>query len=230
MFGKLKNLLRRNKLTERLMTNYGFRTIIFSVCSLMTGIAYAVFNLAVGLIYRSLWYGALACYYVMLDVIRGGVLVNRFKSSKRGEVSQRLYEIRQYLICGALLIVMTVFLAAMVLHIARQNKTFEYSLSVIYMTAGYTFYRIAVSVYNFVKSGKQSDFTVRALRCVNLVTALVSFLSLQSAALTAFSKNLNRSYMNALTGGIVCLLIVITGVFMIIRAGVRLKRERTASE
>ncbi|MGN0814001.1 MAG: hypothetical protein ACI4MH_02060 [Candidatus Coproplasma sp.] len=231
MFRKIKYLLRQNKLTNEIATNYGFRTIIFSSASLAIGIAYAVYNLFVALIYRSLWFGSLACYYVMLDIIRSGVLLNRFRLIKKNVKSENsVYEIKQYLICGTLLILMTAFLSAMIIHITRQNKTFNYSLTVIYMSAGYTFYRIGISVYNFIKSRKQHDFTVRALRCINLATALVSFLSLQAAALTAFSTGVNQTTVNALTGGIVCAMIVLLGAFMIISAAIKLKENNSKTE
>lgn len=227
MFRKIKNLLQQNTLTNKIVTNYGFRTIIFSSGSLVIGIAYAAYNLFVAVVYRSLWFGALACYYVMLDIIRGGVLLNRYRLEKNNIKDDKpTYEMKQYLICGILLILMTAFLSAMIIHITRQNKTFNYSVTVIYMSAGYTFYRIGVSVYNFLKSRKQHDFTVRALRCINLATALVSFLSLQSAALTAFSTGVNQATVNALTGGIVCALIVILGTFMIMSAALKLKSKK----
>lgn len=223
MLNKLKNLLKRNRFTNVIVTDYGFRTIAFSFVSFSVGIAYAVFNLAVGIVYRSLWYGSLACYYIMLGVIRGGVLLNRYRSRKLGNDPEPRVGINQYIFCGVLFILMTVFLGAMVLHIARQDKTFEYSAVIIYMAAGYTFYRIAISVYNFIKAGKQPDYTVRSLRCINLVTALVSFLSLQSAALAAFSKNIDQIFMNALTGVVVCAMIILLGAFMIVSAAVKLK-------
>lgn len=69
---------------------------------------------------------------------------------------------------------------------------------------------------------------MRALRCINLATALVSFLSLQSAALTNFSKNVNQTVVNAATGGIVCALIGKLGTFMIISAALKLKAQRQA--
>ncbi|MGN1235538.1 MAG: hypothetical protein ACI4U2_06125 [Christensenellaceae bacterium] len=207
-------------------TNYGFRTVVFSLFSLAFGIAYAAFCLVCGIVEQSLWFFALACYYVMLDVVRGGVLLGSYEAEKRKKTETELYAVRQYLVCGILLIFMTAFLSAMVIHIARQNKTFEYSLSVIYMTAGYTFYRIGTAVYHFFKSGKQCDRHVKALRCLNLAAALVSLLSLQSAALTAFSRNVNRTAANALTGGIVCVLIVAIGIYMIVDASAAAKRIR----
>lgn len=225
MFHKIKSLLQKNKLTNEIVTNYGFRTIFFSLGSFVIGVAYAAFNLVVALLYHNVWFGALAGYYVMLDIIRGGVLLNRYRLQKHNieEEKRNVYEIKQYLICGVLLIAMTALLSAMVIHIARQDKTFDYAVWIIYMAAGYTFYRIGIAVYNFVKSRQKHNFTIRALRCINLATACVSFLSLQSAALTAFSTGVNQTVVNALTGGIVCGLIVLLGGFMIISAAIKLK-------
>lgn len=227
MVEKIKTVLRKNKFASKLIENYSFRTIVFSLGSFALGVAYAALNIFVAFAYRSVWFGALGCYYIMLGIIRGGVLLNRHILEKPNcKKDKTVCEIRQYFICGILLIAMTALLSAMVMHIARQSKTFEYSLSVIYMTAGYTFYRIAVSVYNFIKARK-NDYTVRSLQCVNLAAALISFLSLQSAALTAFSTGVNQNIVNALTGGIVCILVVSLAVFMIADSWVHLVRSES---
>lgn len=217
MLNRIKTLIQKNQLTNEIVTNYDFRTIVFSLGSFLIGLAYAAFNLSVAFLYHNAWFGALAGYYVMLDIIRGGVLRNRHRLQKNKTCADKRTadERKQYLICGILLIASTALLSAMVIHITRQDKTFHYPPWLIYMTAGYTFYRIGTAVYNFMKSRRKHDFTVRALRCINLATALASFLSLQSAALTAFSTVINQTAANALTGGIVCGLIAALGIFMV---------------
>lgn len=228
MFNKIKSILQKNKLINKIMTNYVFRTIFFSLGSFVIGVVYATFNLVEALIYHDLWCGALSGYYFMLDIIRGGLLLNRYRLKKRNveEEKRNVYEIKQYLICGILLIIMTALLSAMIIHIVRQDKIFDYAVGIIYMAAGYTFCRIGIAVYNFVTSRQYHNFTARALRCINLATAGISFLSLQSAALTAFSTSVNQTVVNAMTGGIVCGLIVILGGFMIISTILQLKRNK----
>lgn len=62
-----------------------------------------------------------------------------------------------------------------------------------------------------------------------LVTAITSFLTLQSVALTTFSHNVNVPFVNGLTGVIVCGLIVSSGVIMIVNATLRIKKLTSSS-
>lgn len=225
MFGKIKNFLMRNKVINEVMTDFGYRTVFISLLLFAAGIAYAAFNLAVGVIYGSAWYFALAFYYAMLCIIRGGILIDRYRCAKLPEEERFRRGMKQNVVCGSLFIVMTLFLSVMVTLIAFSDKTFHYSVTVIYMAAGYTFYRISVSAYNFIRAGRQRDYTSRTLHCVNLAAALVSFLSLQSAALTAFSQYADQIIMNVLTGGIVCAVIIVMGILMISGAKIKLRNR-----
>lgn len=232
MIKKIKAILLKNKYMRLLITNYEFRTVFFSVFSLLFGIAYAVLCFIVGTIRNSLWFFSLACYYLVLDAMRGIVLVKSYKHRKDFSKHAELYDkekVKNCFICGILLLSITAALSAMIVHIVRKNVTYEYPNEIIYIIAGYTFLRIGISTYNFFKSRKQNDYDVKVLRCINLSTALVSFLSLQSAALTAFSKNVNQTVANAITGVVVCILIVAIGVYMIIDSLSESKRRKNVT-
>lgn len=64
------------------------------------------------------------------------------------------------------------------------------------------------------------------IRNINLASALISIIVLQVALFQAFSPESNTSIANGLTGGAVSLVILILGVFMIIKAN-RILKERT---
>ena len=66
--------------------------------------------------------------------------------------------------------------------------------------------------------------TVRAIRNINLVDALVSILALQTALLTMFSEGgINISLFNTFTGVIVSFLSVGIGIYMIVSANKKMK-------
>ena len=203
---------------EKIRKDFAFRTLVFSCCSLAAEIAYAAFNFVVCTIYRSTWYGAAGCYQLALAIMRGGVLYRRNADAKRAPARADVREIRRYAACGGAIALLTVFLSAMVVLIAGRAKTFIYSPTVMYIHAGYTFYVLGAAVYNFFKSRRQKNFTVRTLRCINLAAAPVCFLSLQSAALALYSQHLDQPTANAVTGCIVCALVLALGAFMIANA------------
>ena len=151
---------------EKIRKDFAFRTLVFSCCSLAAEIAYAAFNFVVCTIYRSTWYGAAGCYQLALAIMRGGVLYRRNADAKRAPARADVREIRRYAACGGAIALLTVFLSAMVVLIAGRAKTFIYSPTVMYIHAGYTFYVLGAAVYNFFKSRRQKNFTVRTLRCI----------------------------------------------------------------
>lgn len=84
----------------------------------------------------------------------------------------------------------------------------------------YSFYTAATAVINVVKYRKHGSPAVSAAKALNLVAAAVSILSLTTAMLSEFGGEdwEYRRMMTGLTGGGVCVLVLGTAVFMIVRA------------
>ena len=135
---------------------------------------------------------------------------------------------KRYRLCGLLLVLMNVRPGRGVGNFGDpQNRGFEYAGLLIYVMAAYTFTITAMAVVNLVRYRKYHSPVMSAARVLNLVTALVSMLSLETAMLTQFGGNdspLFRRTMLATTGGAVCVLVVAVGAFMIIRSTRQLKR------
>ncbi len=101
---------------------------------------------------------------------------------------------------------------------------FTYMGWTIFAYAAYAFYKITMSIISFIKAHKQEDLTIRAIRNINLVDALVSILALQTALLTMFSEEeTNISLFNTFTGIVVSLLSIGIGIYMIISANKKMK-------
>lgn len=72
------------KYIERFKNDYAFRTFFFSAVSLITGAAYAAYNLFLGLAYSSAWNTGIAAYYLSLFCIRFFILSAEIKYVKKG--------------------------------------------------------------------------------------------------------------------------------------------------
>ena len=111
---------------------------------------------------------------------------------------------------------------------------FTYMGWTIFAYAAYAFYKITIAIITLVKAHKQTDLTVRAIRNINLVDALVSILALQTALLTMFSEgDVNISLFNTMTGIVVSALSITIGVYMIVFANkkmIELQKENTNNE
>lgn len=226
MIERLKALIHKNKTADLLVFNYDFRTIVFSALSFVGGIGLAIFNIAIYAITESLWCGAMAFYHILLVILRGYVLFAHYKAKKKAIKSaeeQTLLEIKRYRFCGIVFISLTLCLVAMIAHIVRGDKVFDYDMYVTYTVAGFTLFQIVVAIVNYIKVQRNDSYTVRSLRCINLTTALVSFISLQAIALDTFSKNVDVPLGNVVTGFVICGLIVASGVYMIVHSTIKIK-------
>ena len=218
---------------NRTFTEYGFRTILFSIGSFVINLAFAVYNGSIAIVINSVWFGALAAYYVLLIVLRGTILVYhafRRKAVKAGQTEDITLrkDTRIYGVCGIVLLLLPIALSFAILQMVRANDSFVHTGITIYAYAIYAFYKIIVSVYNFVKTRHTNEMTVRAAKNINLADAFVSILALQTAMFREFdaADTLNVATMNAVTGAIVCALTAAIGVFMIVIAIKKTRKER----
>ena len=124
-----------------------------------------------------------------------------------------LNSIKQYRNCGIVFIGLTLCIIAMIIQIVRADKVFDYDMYVIYTITAFTIYQIVVAIINFIKSHKNDNYTIRSLRSINLATALASLISFQAIALDTFSHNTNIPAANAITGFVVCGLVLVSGIY-----------------
>ncbi len=206
----------------RLFTEYGFRAILFAVGSFLLNIAFAAYNGAVGILNSSVWFGALAAYYVLLILLRGIILIYhvfRRKAVKSGQTEETTQkkDTRIYGVCGLILILLPAALSAAIAQMVGENRSFVHTGITIYVYALYAFIKIGVAIYNFVKVRKTDEMTVRAAKNINLADAMVSILALQTAMFREFDTAgdfINIARMNAITGAVVCALTALLGIFM----------------
>ena len=60
---------------RNLYMSYEYRSIFISACAFLANIGYTVFLSAVAVLYDSIWYGALAVYYILLAAVRRRIRV-----------------------------------------------------------------------------------------------------------------------------------------------------------
>jgi hypothetical protein len=223
---KIIGLMLKYDFTYLLLRNFGFRTVIFSILSFIMSVLFSVFNAYMGIVNRSIWYGALAAFYISLAFLRGGILVyHKNKISRKGKSRNEEYlKVKAYKNSGVITLVLNIALSVAIAQMIFSEAHFTYIGWSVFAYAAYAFYKITMSTISFVKAQKQTDLTVRAIRNINLVDALVSILALQTALLTTFSEgNTNISLFNTLTGSLVSLSSVAIGVYMILSASAKMK-------
>lgn len=118
---------------------------------------------------------------------------------------------------GILLLVLNFALTGVILLTIAQDTARRYSEIVVISIATYTFYKIIMAVVNMVKVRKTQSPVLITIRNIRVADALVSMLTLQATMLASFQGKggLDANRMNAITGMVVCVLILALGVSMI---------------
>ena len=212
---RISDALNANEITRRLIHNWGARTVLGASITFIVGIAYSVFNGVLGIVHSSIWYGALAAYYIFLVLTRGRLLLGKRKTGTR---NSELAAARDYRNSGILMLILNAALSSAIAQMIFDGRGFEYKDWIIYAFAAYAFYKISLAVYNVVKARRQEDMRIRAIREINLVDAAVSILALQTALLHTFATDgaVDISLFNTLTGSAVSLFAISLSIYMII--------------
>lgn len=225
---KIQKVMGRYAFIERLRENYGFRTIIFSLGSFTVSVAYGAFNGALCVLSHSVWYGALAGYYILLAFLRGGILLYHRKKRKNGVENEALTEAKKYKSSGILLLVLHTALSGAIAQMIFSDQGFHYHSWSIYASAAYACFKITMAIVNLFKARKQDDLTIQAIRNANFVDAMVSVLALQTALLFTFgTEEINVSLFNTLTGIAVSACTLILSVGMIVKGSKRAKEIKS---
>ena len=210
------NLLMSNRLSRTVMENWGFRTILTSTFALAMSIFNSVLNAYLGISERSIWFGALAAYYIFLALMRSGLLI--YHRTKKDYETEGLTRAKRYMLCGILLLILNAALSSAIAQMIFDDRSFSYKDWLIFAFAAYAFYKIIMAVRNAIKARRQDDLTIQAIREINLVDAAVSILALQTALLHTFGDgSIDISLFNTLTGSAVSIFSVGLSIMMIVR-------------
>lgn len=185
--------------------DYQFKTFFFSALSSLIGIGFTLFNAVLGIVYRSVWYGTICVYYVLLAAVRGIIVYSQGKYWENDYASIR----KVYVSTHFIMIVMDLCLIAPIAFMVMGERSYQFGLIPAIVMATYTTYRVGMGSVQFFNSRQHENPLVKELKVINLQDAIVAVLSLQNALIIATGRE--AASMLALTGwtsGALWLLIV----------------------
>lgn len=222
-----KAALHRNGYIHRYLTDIPFKTQVSLYLSLGLNLVFVAMELFFGVYYRSVWFGTLAVYYIMLAMMRFLLLRH---VNQNGIGKDVVSELKHYRLCGVILLLMNVALYGVVVLVIRKNEGFHYAGYLIYVVAMYAFYNIISAVRDVLKYREYKSPVMSAAKAVKLAAALVSMLSLETAMLMQFNNREDaedfRQLMTGATGGAVCVVVVAMAVFMIVKSTGQLNEQK----
>ncbi len=220
-----KTVKNENKYVKTWTDDVRLRMNVSLYGSFVWNVAYAVFQLCLGLYHASFWYYSMAAYYIFLAVMRF-YLSRHTRKHKAGE--KMLEELIRYRNCGIVFLVMNLTLALMIFFMVYWNRTFNHHEITTIAMAAYTFTTFTFAVINIVKYRKYRSPVFSASKAISLAAACVSMLTLTSTMLTTFGEEdglLFRRIMLGSLGGAISVFIIVMSVYMIVRASKMLKIE-----
>jgi len=232
----IKNRIAQTRFGKTFLERYGFKTLVFSVLALILNVAFAVFNGVIGIVTRSVWYGALAAYYLTLVIFRGGVIAAAIACFKKtGEDSGRFLTVQYkiYLSSGAFLVVTEIAMAVAVTQMVLNSPPVTYGKITAIANAAYAFYKITLAIINLVKAKKFADPVSQSLRSLNLAAAAMSMVSLTVVLLTTFGGESGEGFlltMKACVGFAACALVLALASFMIISSVKKLREMKNVQK
>ena len=224
---KVRRSLYANAYSKKFMSDKKLRTEIFLYLSCGFSIFYAIFKFSAGVYYRSVWIGAVAVYYIIVSLMRFGLIKRyRYNLQYEDEREQRLFGLKSYRFCGVLMFMLNVAVTGLVIQLIWHGETYQYPGFLIYAFAAYSFYCIGMAVRNMAKHRKLETPVLAATKMLSFACALMSILATQTAMLTQFGDGNTAfaRFMNAATGSVVCFLIFGLAVWMVRRANKEMRK------
>ncbi len=215
-------------LLKRLKNDYIFRTFIFSALSFFITLAFTIYNTFLGFAYKAVWNTGIAIYYALLLFIRAYVMFSERKFFKEKLNAEQLENKRKklFLVQSIMLFIIDFALIAPVSIMVLQKKAVEYSSIPAIAAAAYTTYKIIVSTKNIVKTRRMNHISVKILRTVGFVDALVSVLTLQYTLIMTFGGGMDKDMfvLCAVTSFGIWMALVILSVNLLLQA-IRPKKQ-----
>ena len=190
--------------------DYQFKTLATSTLSVLFSLGFTVFNVVLGIVYKSVWNISISVYYVLLAIVRGIVVHSQRKVNVADNQKKQEQYKRIYFKTHILMIFMDMCLIAPIAYMVIGERSYEYGLIPAIAMAAYTTYRITMGIINLGKSRKQENILIRELRTVNLQDSLAAVLTLQNALIIANGSDMQSMLaLTAWTSAGIWLMIVI---------------------
>lgn len=212
---KIDIIIDKNHYLKKYKDDLHLRYKINLSTSLFINILYALFKLITGIMYHSLWFISVSFYYIIISLVKSNILKHELDEKNTLDS-----EYIKYRSTGILLLFINVLLTFIILIIVNEKIMIIYPTSLAITVAVYTFYLIFISIYNLIKYRRFKRPLITSAKIINVVTSLVSLISLEMILIPTFGNN-NILFFETMifsTFGAVALIITVISLYMIIKS------------
>jgi hypothetical protein len=223
----VKTFKSENRYAVRWLEDTHLRVKVSLYGSLLWNLVYGLFQLWLGLVHRTFWFGSLGAYYICLAIMRYFLARHTGKYAPGERMRE---ELKKYRACGWVFLIMNLALSLIVFFMLYWNRTFHHHMITAIAMAAYTFTSFTAAIVSVIKYRQYQSPVYSASKAISFAAACVSMLTLTSTMLTAFDDGtLDGFSRNMMLGslGITVVAVVLTmAVYMIVKGTRQLKQHR----
>ena len=199
-------------------SDFDFKTFINSLGSMLVSGVFGLYNGFLGIRHASPWHSSIFIYYLLLTVIRF-ILINSERKAGKGEKAVDSGHVRLHLFSSVLLLVQTVSLILPIRMMTVFDKPVKIGLIPSIAMAAYTTYKISMASVNFRRKNASENRSVKILRSINFMDALLSVITLQNTLIMVNNEGSPQSMLplTAATSGLIWIGMMTVAVHLLIR-------------
>lgn len=183
------------ELIAKIKDNENLKVSITSSFSLVINLVFIVYNLYLGTSLGNGWNYAISIYYTLFLIIRSGTGIYEIRGIKStdDQISKKYKRRNLYLIESILVMLIDLALVMPITLMIREDRMINYSSIAAIAIAAYTAYKIIIATRNFIKSRKNDNLSIKMMRNLSFIDALVSILTLQYTLIMTFGSGIDRN-------------------------------------
>ena len=215
---KIRSLLRMWRKDD------AFRALTGAAAASACTALFALYHGYLGFAYRSVWYGSIGVFYLLLTAVRGAVLLAERRNRLRPEREQELRRQRTFLLSSFLLLAIDLALIWPIAMMVKLARPVSMGMIPAIAMAAYTTWKITFSSVHIRRPSR--DILVAELRTVHFIDALVSVLTLQNTLIMVSGTKSDQEHMlpvSAASSAVIYIVIVFLTVRML-RTGMAQRR------
>ncbi len=212
---RIQKFVQGNVIWQKLQGDVRLRTTVTMIPSALLNMIYVATNIGMGVINHAEWFIYLGVYYLLLTLMKiyllHNLVLDRIGSNDKKEW-------QKYRNCGIVLLLLNFVLNAECVYIVTKHQDFHYDGMLIYVMAAMAFYNLTMAVVNVIHYRKYKSPVLSAVKAINLTTAMVTMLALETAMISQFGSADEESFrqiMTSITAAVVCVVEIVTAVYMI---------------
>lgn len=204
---------------KTILTNKEKRWLLSVAVSFVTSLAFALYNGFLGIFKQSVWNGSISVYYFLLLFVRLGVLICELKIKNKDDEIKVTNRKKTFLITSVLLFLISLALVVPVSLMVMHRKTVKLDMITGIAVATYTTYKVTLSIINYVKNKDNENLSVRQIRTINLIDAILSILTLQNTLILINNDGDNQSLfiLTAISSFVGIVIIIIVSIVSLVR-------------